>query len=293
MFTTFVAMKTILLLTDFSPNATAAAEAALLLAQKMRLDLVLFNSYMRHLELPASLGAGWDVEEFSTRHHHSKINMEALIEGLESMSRQDASAYQPTIHTALNDEDISISIEELQRRFQLAMIVMGAKAEGDTGYIHEANINSVIDTAKRPVLIIPANVNLLQLRKIIFATNFSEADIQALHFLARLGHKLNYLIDVVHIKNKKDGDAADDRQSFERQLKKMEYTGLTYKVISATDIPARLKKLCEKENALLALVHLHQSIFSRLFIPGTTKKETNNQTFPLIIFSDQPLCYDN
>ena len=286
-------MKTILLLTDFSPNATAAAEAALLLAQRLRLNLLLFNSYMRHLELPASLSAGWDVEEFSARHHRSKINMETLTEGLEALSQLDTSAYQPVISSVLNDEDLGISLEELTRQHAVAMVIIGSMTGGDNGYIHEANINSIIDIAKRPVFIIPEKTDLLQLRKIIFATNFNEADIPALHFLILLGHALNYQIDVVHIEKEANTEADDRRLRFEEQLSKINYTGLSYKKITAKDIPDRLSRLCSKENAILALVHRHLSFFTGLFVKSITKSETMQQASPLIIFPNQLSAYDN
>lgn len=286
-------MKTILLLTDFSPNATAAAEAALLLAQRLRLNLLLFNSYMRHLELPASLSAGWDVEEFSARHHHSKLNMETLTEGLEALSQQDASAYQPVISSVLNDEDLGISLEELTRQYPIAIVIIGAMTGKDNGYIHEANINSVINVAKRPVCIIPEKTDLLQLRKIIFATNFNEADIPALHFLMMLGHALNYQIDVVHIETGEEKEPDDMCLRFEEQLLKINYTGLSYKKITTKNIPDGLSELCSRENALLGLVHRHLSFFTRLFEKSITKRETVQQDFPLIIFPDQLSAYDN
>jgi len=41
-------MKNILVLTDFSENASAAAEAGLLLAGKMHADILLYNTYINY-----------------------------------------------------------------------------------------------------------------------------------------------------------------------------------------------------------------------------------------------------
>ncbi|MGN6179236.1 MAG: hypothetical protein ACTHNW_08645 [Mucilaginibacter sp.] len=286
-------MKTILLLTDFSPNSTAAAESALLLAQSMRLDLVLFNSYIKHQELPSAIGAGWDVEDFLVRHHHSKVNMQALTEGLEALSRRNPDAYQPIIHHIINDDELGMSVEELCRRYPVAMVIMGAMIHEGNIYVHEMNINTVVDIAKRPVWVIPGNTNLLQYRKIIFATAFHEADVEALHWLTKIGRFLHYQIEVIHIKKSDEHDDEIRRSQFIDQLMKIDYTGLTYKTAYADNIPVRLKHLCEKEDALLALTHHHLSLFAKIFENSVTKKETADQDQPIIVLPSQLSAYEH
>lgn len=286
-------MKTILLLTDFSPAATAAAEAALLLAQRMRFDLILFNSYMRHMELPSAIGAGWNVEEFSLRHQHSKLNMQALTEGLEALSQRDPEAYHPMIRPVINDDELGMSVEELCRQYPVVFVVMGAMLHEGNSYMHEMNINAVIDIANRPILIIPQNANLLQYRKIIFATAFGDTDIHAVHFLTKLGRHLHYQIEAVHIKNQSEPDEKIRRSQFTDQLNKIDYTGLSYKTEYADNIPVRLKHLCEKEDALLALVHHHVSLFAKIFEHSVTKGAANNPELPIIVLPAQLSAYEH
>lgn len=286
-------MKAILLLTDFSSNATTAAEAALLLAQRMQMDLLLFNSYMKHMELPSCMGAGWDLEEFSARHHQSKVNIQALTEGLEALSQRDPDAYQPVIRMVINDEELGMSVEELCRQYPVAMVIMGSMVHEGNPYIHEMNINAVIDIANRPVLIIPESTNLLQFRKIIFATDFHEADIPAVHWLTKLGGALHYQIEILHIKKDGESDNEERCKEFQKQLSSINYIGLSYKQVYAENIPVKLKHLCEKEDALLALAHHHLSLFAKIFEHSVTKGETADQVQPLIVLPAQLSAYEH
>lgn len=286
-------MKMILLLTDFSPAATSAAEAALLLAQHMQLDLVLFNTYIKHMDLPSAIGAGWDVEEFSSRYQHSKLNMQALTEGLEALSQHDPDAYRPIIRPVINDDELGMSVEELCRQYPIAFIVMGAMLHEGNTYIHEMNINAVMDIANRPVLIIPESTNLLQYRKIIFATAFRDADIYAMHFLTKLGRFLHYQIEVIHIKKEGEPDDEMRYRAFTAQLAKIDYTGLHYKKVYAENVSIRLKHICEKEDALLALVHHHLSLFAKIFEHSVTKGAAANPLLPIIVLPAQLSAYEH
>ena len=100
-------MKNILVLTDFSNNATAAAEAGLIIAGKMHADMLLFNTYINYQTITSYGGGGWVVDEFTERKHKSKLGLEALTEGLESLSYHlDPGDRQPVITSESDDSDL-------------------------------------------------------------------------------------------------------------------------------------------------------------------------------------------
>jgi hypothetical protein len=66
-------MKTILVLTDFSKNATLAAAEALTLGGKLHADLLLFNTYITYPTAASYAGADWLAEEFAERQTQMKI----------------------------------------------------------------------------------------------------------------------------------------------------------------------------------------------------------------------------
>jgi len=286
-------MKSILLLTDFSPNATAAAQAALELCRNMRLNLLLYNSYMKHMELPSSMGAGWDVEEFSERYHYSKVNMQTLTEGLEALVSGQPEGYCPVIKSLISDDDIGMSVEELVRLHDIELIVMGAMISDDGSYVHEMNINEVIDIAACPVLIIPAGLDIQKIAKVIFATDYRETDIAVLHFLTHLGRLMHYEIKVVHVHVKGEPKNNEKRLQFEQELATVKYTGLSYEKLASTNVSARLKHLCAKENGLLALVHHHTSLFAKVFEHSITKTETVRQQSPILVLPSNLHAYEH
>jgi hypothetical protein len=81
-------MKNVLVLTDFSQNSYAAAEAGLLLAGKLHADLLLFHTYINYQTITSYGGGGWIVDEFTERKHQDRIGLQTMTEGLESISDQ-------------------------------------------------------------------------------------------------------------------------------------------------------------------------------------------------------------
>jgi len=112
-----------------------------------------------------------------------------------------------------------------------------------------------------------------------------------LHYLAKLGGALHYQIEVVHIHDKDDMYDNSKRQHFKDGLAKIRYTGLSFKNINAENVTVRLKHLCQSENAMLALVHHHTSLFAKVFEHSIAKQETAHQQFPLLTFPSNLTAY--
>jgi len=279
-------MKNLLVLTDFSPNANAAAEAGLLLAGKLHTDLLLFNTYIDYQTITSYGGGGWVVNEFSQRKLDSTKGLAALTDGLESLSDLlDPDDRRPAINSISDDTELGMDVAELIRQRNVEMVVMGARSDKPDDIAFGADTNTVIEHSTRPVLITPAKTDLRKIHRILFATDFEETDLKAIHHMARLAKSFRYKLEVVHVCDPDKRGCDEKEQSFRYHLGKLRYTGLYYHDIAGKDVVNRLNDFISDEpGTILAMIHVQNSFLVRLFQHSLVRKALVNQKTPLLIF---------
>lgn len=281
-------MKTIIVPTDFSENADNAANTALILSEKLHTNVLLYNSYISYPTVASYAGGPWLVDEFITRKNASMEKITWVAEKLDILSEQlDPGDEKPAIDWESSDNDLWLGIEDIARRKKIEMIVMGARSGNETSTLFGHDISSVIEHAACPVLIVPAKTSPKQLHKIIFATDFEEADIHAIDYLVKLAKLFNYEIEIVHIVNpgQKDGEKSDKQMKFIQHVSHLKFPCIIYKEVGGKDVARRLSQLARQDGtSLLAMAHHQHSFWARLFVHSETRAELSNQKVPLLIF---------
>ena len=283
-----IAMKKILVLTDFSANATCAAEAALVLSGKLHTDLLLFNTYVDYATMPSYGGGAWKVNEITDRQKKSVQGLKLLMEGLESLSNElEPDDLKPVVDFDLSDCNLEIDVADILNNNEVELIVMGARSHEPREALYGEDTNSIINHAIRPVLIVPAKTDLKQIRKIIFATAFEEADFKAIHYLVKLGKLFHYQLEIIHVvkPDQKSLEESPEALVFKLQLAQLNYQGLSYHEVEGKNVIERLNYLStETGPAILALLHHQRSFFGRLFAHSETKRALATQKVPLLVF---------
>jgi nucleotide-binding universal stress UspA family protein len=279
-------MKNVLVLTDFSDNASAAAETGLLIAGKMHCGLVLYNTYINYQTITSYGGGAWNPDEFTERKFQSKKGLEALTEGLESLSYQLGPEDRvPAIYCESDDNDLGMDVADIIERKNVELVVMGARSDTRDDFMFGADTNAAIEYSTRPILITPAGTNLMNLHRIVFATDFGKADRRALHYMARLGRLLHYKIEIVHVVDPLNNFADEKEEQFKQLLDEINYTGLTYRRINGRDVIHRLNMLVARTpDTLLALVHAQNSFLVRIFEHSMVRTALRYQKTPLLVF---------
>lgn len=236
-------MKNVLVLSDFSKNSYAAAEAGLLLAGKMHTDLLLFHTYINYQTIASYGGGGWLVDEFTERKRQDRIGLQAMTEGLESMSSQlDPDDRKPDINSESNDSDLGLNVADLIHRKSVEMVVMGSRSNPPEDIGFGADTNAVMEYATRPVLITPSGTDLRKIHKILFATDFEEGDVDAVHYMACLAKLFYWKLEIVHICDTGDYHCNSKGAGFKNQLEKLDITGLNYREINGKDVVKRIHR---------------------------------------------------
>ena len=280
-------MKKILLLTDFTDNAKNAAQMAVNLCGKLHTNLVLYNTFIDQPVVPEYSGGSWVVEEVLWK-EDSKKKLVFLKEDLEAITgRLPYGDRPPSIYCEQGEGNIGDNVRNVCQKMDIAMVVMGARSDSKIDhFLTGSATSSVINKSPRPVLVVPPESKIKALKKVTFATDFDDADLEAAHYLIQLAKVFDLQIQMVHVAvwGEKD-EAIDERQkAFAKSLVKFKYPKIDFLRIAGKELISRLNTLCEEQDSdMLVLVHDRQTFINRLFEESNTKTLLKHQQIPVLI----------
>ncbi|WP_159476572.1 universal stress protein [Dyadobacter sp. 3J3] len=283
-------MKKILVLTDLSENVTNLTQTAVLLAEKLHADILLFNSYQT-IPVTPFYGAGpWIGEDESWWEKESvtqlnKIAME-LSESIHSLLPGEI--WRPDVTVKSVQGGLAENVKDIITHQDIELVIMGSS--NDTGFDHilfGSATKSVMAHATRPVIIIPPGAQLTKISKVFFATDFNVSDIKAVSYLARLARLLYFELEIIHVEPFGESESSEmkDRKIFMNMLEDLRYPELQHTEVHGKEVVSRIIKLCtEKKADLLGLLHQQDSLLIRMLRQSTANDLVETQKLPLIIF---------
>jgi nucleotide-binding universal stress UspA family protein len=281
-------MKTILVLTDFSQNALKAAESAAMLAGRLRTNILLFNSNYTVPAIPYYPGVilvneniSWE-EECENKLKQQAEHLKKIIGDIYLDQRK------PTVHMLLKEGTLASNINDLVRKENVDLIMMGGRSGTNIDHImFGSDTSDVIDHAICPVLIVPEKKYITRLNKVLFATNYNESDIDAIEYLVKMGKMFEFQLEIVHVNIYGESGAHTNKDvvNYIQQLSDHKYPSVLYNNVKGKDLIERLNHLCkERESDLLAFTHQHHSYFIRMLKEGIVKKSLFKQQLPFLVF---------
>ncbi|MBD1386550.1 universal stress protein [Mucilaginibacter rigui] len=280
-------MKKILVLTNFTDQCSQVKETAVMLSAKLHANLILFNTFISQPAMLSENGSDpWVLEEL-TWIDDSKKKLNFLKEDLELLiAALPAADHHASIDCRKSMGSLGLQVKELLKEEHVEMIVMGARSGSTWDHILVGSDTlSVINHSNRPVIIVPVGHPLRQLKKLTIATDFDEADLNAIHYLTRLGRLFGFAMEIVHVKlwGKESIDQMQ-QTSFEKHVAKFNFPGISYQNIGGKDLVNRLNDLCESNGSdVLVLVHDHHSLLHRLLNGTNAKSLLEKQKIPVMI----------
>ncbi|HZX58390.1 MAG TPA: universal stress protein [Mucilaginibacter sp.] len=285
-------MKNILILTDFTENAAHAALSGVKLSEKLHANLLLFNVNTSQPVAPNYAGGPAVVDDLGFWENESKEKLRKLSESLEPLLVQtDPEQRKPTIHFEYGEGSIGHMIKEITMQKDVEMIVMGARAGSTFEHILTGSeTHMVIDNAKRPVLVVPLHTGLTRMNKVVFATDYNQADLTGIRYLAGLGLLFNFQLEVVHVNLLGENDITRNirKNAFLNEIHKLRYSHITFREVFGKDVIHRLNYMCTELDAdLLSIMHYKNSFFSKIFSHSFSKEALSNQKIPLLILPSE------
>ncbi len=282
-------MKTILVLTDSSEQARHIAKTGVLLGEKLKEDVLLYNAYLHLPIIPYYEGRVLKETDDSSSKKESEEGLQKLSMYLHTViDHIGPNDYRPVIHMRSGIGALGEVTNEIIAKRDIAFILMGAPADSRMDHIlFGSDTTSVIDAVTRPVIILPSKANLNKFKKVIFATDFEDADRKAIDYLVKLGRATNFELDIVHVDviGKLENVKSEAEIDFEIYVAGLNYPKVTYHKIKGKNIIHRLNNLCGEMGAdLLAMVQDQHSVLMRILKEGNVKTALSIQNFPVMIF---------
>lgn len=281
-------MKNILLLTDFTENTKAAAQTALILSQKMHMDLILMTTYVFYPTAENYVGGQWYPQWFEEIEEENQEQIYQLKLQLEEFSLMtlEPGDRRPVIRTRVEIVGLGLGIGDVMKKNNIDLILMGAHQDELLATNH---VNEVIRNIKVPVLVMAQGTNLKKITEIIYATDYNEDDINAIGYTLKIAKAFGIELKIVHVAETGKAEAnGKDKSAFEDRLKKIYASNISYQVVNGKDMATRLTRLVKADHAgLLAMLHHHRSFLARLITHSDTKQLLKEDKTPMLIFPSE------
>jgi nucleotide-binding universal stress UspA family protein len=272
-------MKTILVPTDFSERAENALTYAIELARKEQAKIILLHVY--HME-PSISYIDVPVPDDEIR-----LNEEKWLDKLKGLQTKiEHAGGIVSERVARLDLAVDGIIKEAEER-NVDLIVMGTHgASGLKELIMGSNTSRVIDRAHCPVIAVPEGALFHPVKKITFASNYSDIDVDTIDRLIEIASPFNAQINILHVFEDDEAKARGEMRRFiEEADKKILYPNLSYEIIGGENVEAKLEEYLETQATdLLVLSHHERDFRDKLFGKSITHKLVLHTKVPVMVF---------
>ena len=272
-------MQTIVIPTDFSPEARNAALYAAELAKIFSARLILFHAYMLPTPVSEVPYVMITVDELQ------KENEILLKKEVDHLSEAYSVQAEGIVRIGIPSDEIRALCEDLS----VDLVVMGMKGAGGIDKMIGSTTTNAIRKLKTPVLVIPTNRTFSPIRNITYASDFSYAVTPSLFKpLVQLAKTFESKIHVINVH--RHGEELKTRQ-MEGKLALENY----FENVPHTfhDIPHQsimhgiTEYLKTNDSELLVMVEHKHSFFERLFSKDHTTAMAYETKTPFLILQDK------
>lgn len=171
------------------------------------------------------------------------------------------------------------------------MLVLEAQKEVNFWSLHATNMDVVLQV-KCPVWIIPGGSNYGAFKKIVYATDYNEEDIETLNNLISLTSNYNPTIIALHVLKSSEFHEKVLSTGFQDMIENQtDYKDISVKTIKEEkdrDTGKTVNAFSIKENAnLLVMLKENRGFFERIFKPSLTSKILTETELPVLVFHEK------
>jgi len=283
-------MKRILVPIDFSKSAENAAHYALQLAKYLKANITLCNVFLLPATVPATAQVSLPGYEYDILQEENRKELEVVVKHLRNEERTLTAPdfFHPVIESISEAGGVKDVIMQLAEDKKAEMVVMGMTGAGTVSQFLLGSVSrKMIDNAEFPLLLVPASFVFQKIRKIAFATDLSESDIDVIHSLSGLARYFNANLVVIHISENKQDDKTYQKESdlFLNDITcKVDYDKIYYRHMLHTDVEKGLEWISVNGFIdMLIMVHRNLSFLDRLFNLSHTQKTATHLSVPLLV----------
>ncbi|MDB5134999.1 MAG: universal stress protein [Mucilaginibacter sp.] len=284
-------MKTIAVLTNFSDRSEHAASYALHLAQKIKANILLFNSFLVPSNIAIDAQVAWPAGEYEEMQSYSEMKLKELCKKLEDEVKTKYSVliFQPKIKQLGQEGTIANALTKLEENKEIILLVMGTHSTDDLStFLMGNNCRQVIDAANLPLLVIPGNAPIKDIEQFAFATDITYSDVAYINALTSLAAQFTGEIIITNVNPDSPLDSEHDAavHLFMNDVaNEVNYAKISYRTIPNTNVKKGLEWLTTNGSfEMLVMVHRKSSFFEFFYKSSISKKMAACSTIPLLIY---------
>jgi len=278
-------MKTIVVPTDFSPSANNAAKYALKIAQKVKANIKLCNAIKVPSESVLAAQVAWPMDDLESLREGAEAELNYLTTVLEKEPSDKDNGFKPNIKHTSGVGYVTDYIRNIVSDNHVNMVVMGMSgANVFSRFLMGSNSRDLINKADFPLLLIPKGYAYKPIKKMGFATDLSENDIDALHSLANFARYFNAEILITHVLQTPGQDQKQIDAFLSNVTCKVDYPNIYYRSLQSDGVKDGLHWLVENGHIdMLVMIHRKHSIFDNSY----TQKLAVKSKVPLMVLPDE------
>ena len=278
---------TILYATDCSKNSISTLHYAQKLALQLSAKLVVLYVY----DIPPIAGKTIKTEEQIQRGLK-----EEKLQLLKSYCHENSVEKTEDLTMFLTSEygaSISHTIMEYTLHLDCNLLIIGMKDEHTKRGVFSGNIaNSLLRHINCKMMIVPNTFEFSAITSIVYATDFEEEDIKAIHQVLQLFKMQNIEIKVVHVDTNTNTKGKEQMEWFKEMVfEKVEDSTISFNVINAKTVPQGLRMFIGDENPnLIALLEREEpTILKKLFHKDLIKTMESQIRIPVLSIKQKSL----
>lgn len=270
-------MRTILVPTDFSPEAKNASQHAAEIARIFKANLFLFHAYLLPTPVSEVPYVMVTVDELQ------KDNELQLKREGERLSQQFGLKVDSLVRIGIPSDEVKVLTEEKQ----IDLIVMGMKGLGGLDKMIGSTTINAVRKVKVPVLIVPHDVPFQQIKVITYASDLSYSiNPRLFEPMLSLLKAFNARLQIVHIRHHGNKPAEEASKTAVLQLFAPQQPA--FDEITNQSIMAGLRTYMDTNPAeLLVMVSHKHTLLERLFTRDHTAQMAYKTNRPLLILQDR------
>ncbi|MGY0036472.1 universal stress protein [Pedobacter sp. NJ-S-72] len=280
--------KSILVLTDFSEYSKNAAESALSLAIKMKVNIILLDIYPVPSVL-SSTEVPFPIEYYDIAKQKSINSLRKKKIRLQSILKKNSDLLITPDLICLNEgHSFSTMGHWIKKKKNIILVIMGGRHHQGSDILFGSSINAIIGKSNCPVLLISEELLSDTIKTIVFATDLAIEDMKQLKLLTEKADLFKFHIHVCHI-SPPDQIVINFNEEYHlsefiQEMGKLTFKKISFKNIQGKNIVQDLIAFNEEiHSGLLVLIHKKHSFLWKLFHKSNAKGLIRNQKSPLLI----------
>lgn len=270
-------MRTILVPTDFSPEAKNASVHAAEVARTFNANLFLFHAYLLPTPVSEVPYVMVTVDEMQ-KDNESQLKREA-----DRLSQQFGLKVESLVRIGIPSDEVKVLTEEKQ----IDLIVMGMKGLGGLDKMIGSTTINAVRKVKVPVLIVPHDVPFRLIKVVTYASDLSyKINPRLFEPLLALLKVYEARLQIVHIHHHESKPSEESAKDALLQLFAAQKPA--FDMVTNSSIMTGIREYMERRPCeLLVMVSHKHTLLERLFTRDHTAQMAYKTNKPLLILQDR------